>query len=188
MFIFFYTAFLLFFAFRHNHEALILSAAWILGLLAKFISERRVLRGRKITVVAILLFVLALFRDHHSPIASLLFAAPIALLISNRDLNSWRFGEKLAQKLAAFSYSLYLTHFPITILALAVLYRIGQYKKFSPVSFQGVFLTAAVLIVAVAFAWLFSIFTEEHTPQARQVLTKFLTPVLVKLQSKNRPQ
>lgn len=77
--------------------------------------------------------------------------------------------SKIMKHLADFSYSLYLTHFPVLILVAAVLnsHKIGAMHP--PNSLTAVFF-ASLTFGLILFSYLFSLATERHTSQLRALL------------------
>ncbi|MFM5949471.1 MAG: acyltransferase family protein, partial [Novosphingobium sp.] len=81
-----------------------------------------------------------------------------------------RFGG-FNKAMADFSYSLYLTHFPVIILLVAVLGSVtgnpGYASGFAPTDPIALTTYAAAVMLSLAFAWLFSQATERQTAKVR---------------------
>ena len=74
-------------------------------------------------------------------------------------------------RLAGFSYTLYLTHFPAMVFivaALNALFGVGFVQPFGAASLGYM---AGVIALVVGYAWLLSRLTEAHTPKIRAALT-----------------
>ena len=159
---------------------------WMLGSLA-YLYPRPRFSWRETTLALSIMFVgVAMFQastatlSGHSasiaaligngPLSELVISAGCALLIRNlctvtqeRGRLSW--GGKLGEYLAAFSYTLYLVHFPL----LTALHNLG-YAQQTTVSLRSVSVFVGMiclsLVVAFAFYWVF----ERNTPVVRRAL------------------
>ena len=80
--------------------------------------------------------------------------------------------------MADFSYSLYLIHFPIIWLTVAVLGRVtgnpGYYTGFAPTDPVGVASYLGIALFVTLLAWLFAQVTEQHTKLLRDGLKRTL--------------
>lgn len=99
-------------------------------------------------------FVLHAMRDSRS-----------ALLARAAKANKW---------LADFSFSLYLIHFPIMILALSALYATGGFPGirtgYSPTDLTGLSIYFGMIALIIALSWAFAQVTEQQTWRVRRFL------------------
>ena len=79
-------------------------------------------------------------------------------------------GSKTSRWIADFSYSLYLFHFPVLLLAIAVCF--SRWERASRMQFElsSVLLFLAVVALTFAASYLVSLVTEAKTPQIRKLL------------------
>jgi len=103
-------------------------------------------------------------------VTEFLFAVSFALFVSQvvqspprRRLS--RCIEVVGTRLAAFSYTLYLTHIPV----MRVLEYLGA-SRFSAVTLSSLLLFATWLVVAMAVAWCVYMVFERNTPRVRRML------------------
>ena len=84
------------------------------------------------------------------------------------------------KRLAAFSFSLYLIHFPVMIFLLSALHATGYFPGigtgYSPTSPTGLALYVGIIGFVYALAWAFSQLTERNTPRLRRALQERVTP------------
>lgn len=106
------------------------SAVWMVGALTFYTTSAHVQRTNRVNLCALLLAACLVGFSLSSPISvegigklafDLIFAALIAWLIFSRNLHL-PFGERIAD----FSYSLYITHFPVLLLAQSLLISTGS--------------------------------------------------------------
>lgn len=76
--------------------------------------------------------------------------------------------EKMGSKLSLFSYSLYLTHFPIISLL-----KYWRFPKSVTLNFKSVSLYILEIIIAVSVAYLFFLLAEKHTTKVQNFLKNF---------------
>jgi peptidoglycan/LPS O-acetylase OafA/YrhL len=84
----------------------------------------------------------------------------------------------LASRVAGFSYTLYLVHFPTMLLLVALLFKVmgrDAHAGIAPNSFAGVFFYLLTFVAVMAFAWLFASVTEARTASVRRWLATTLT-------------
>jgi peptidoglycan/LPS O-acetylase OafA/YrhL len=104
----------------------------------------------------------------------LLIGLATAFVIANRDWASWKMGASWGEKLAGFSYSFYLTHFPITVAILGMLYRCGITAQRLPLNGASLAIMLLTLAFAVVAARLFALVTEDRTRNVRDFLLRRL--------------
>jgi peptidoglycan/LPS O-acetylase OafA/YrhL len=156
-----------------DYVALALGVVWVFGLVAKYIFDRRLLQAKPLffACVAITLVLLVLVPFHSIPDQLLGFFIAAVLAHRNWDRVTW--GNAWGEKLAGFSYSLYLTHLPVLLLAMAVCYRLGLGDTTGMLitpAHMGVYLLA--LAVLIFFGWLFSLVTEANTRKVRNFILR----------------
>ncbi len=96
--------------------------------------------------------------------------ALISFMIAHRGWADWRRGSVWGEKLAAFSYSFYVVHFPITVVVLGLLFRLGGIRHRLPLDAKGLAVALATLAVAIVFARIFAFFTEDRTLAVRHIM------------------
>lgn len=158
-------------------------ALWAMGALAAR-AKRPLLSGKYLSlgiffaalVVARLAARGPLFEAHPvlHDIADALTAATLANLLATLRFSESGFAlgdSALHRRLADFSFSLYATHMPIVFFFWAGAGHIfgADWHKLLPTSTHWL-VTAALLLVALATAFVFSRLTEAHTPALRRLL------------------
>lgn len=105
-------------------------------------------------------FIVVLFLsrfDRPQGIADASVAAATVLLIADRTFRSGRFASAIATRLASFSFSLYVVHWPLMLLTLAWLQSFGyitQRLAAGPAAYASIALLVAVSYAgAIPFAW-----------------------------------
>jgi peptidoglycan/LPS O-acetylase OafA/YrhL len=96
-----------------------------------------------------------------------------AFVIANRDWASWKMGASWGDKLAGFSYSFYLTHFPVTVAVLGILYRCGITAQRLPLNGVSLAIMLFTFAAAVSAARLFAFVTEDRTRDIRNLLLRW---------------
>lgn len=112
-----------------------------------------------------------------------LFGEAIAfawVIVSYRNIewNPAAWLSRLGSKLAGFSYTLYLIHFPLMLIVIAMfskVFRIDLTNGLSPSSTAGVTMYVGVIISVIVISRLFSMLTEAHTRVVRDALWRMLT-------------
>lgn len=162
-----------------NYLVVVLFSAWLIGMAARLCPFRLIKSSR----LGWLIVLIAVFGyPIYSPHLTASFIIP-ALALSN-VLLTLRFDNEATQPksleinryLAGFSFSLYLTHAPIIHFALAfAFWTANPYlaMDLSPASFA---ICAAIVVLCITAAWLFSRITEEHNHQ----VTKYISALFVK--------
>lgn len=149
---------------------------WVEGLTARIIFDRHLLSGKAWRVVGLLVLGSALAIDRAHPIPDLVMGLAISFVIANADWREWRWGARLGDRLAGFSYSLYVTHFPVTLLTLALLYRTTGLNHRLPFDAYGLSACGLTLLLTLGLARGFAWVTEDRTHAFRTVLLRWLTP------------
>lgn len=101
-------------------------------------------------------------------------AIGITVALTSRALLGWSLAPIFFKRAASFSYSLYAIHLPLVFLSLAMAQNLGFSARRvlpGPMAFTEFGLC---VIVSVAFAYVFSIFTEHRTERLRMwILARF---------------
>ena len=171
-----YTAILFALILTNAPEILTAGVAWIMGLVAKLASDRRLLAGRATWFGGVALMGGVLIYGRFYPVDDNLFGATVALAVAHSRWHSWRLAEKSARWLADFSFSLYATHAPVIAFLLIVAQSRGlvlQRLSFGPV---GLIVTLGILVVTLVFARLVAFVTEDRTRSLRRWCVSLLVP------------
>jgi peptidoglycan/LPS O-acetylase OafA/YrhL len=98
----------------------------------------------------------------------------LILAVRNHRIASLEKIAELNRFMADFSYSLYLIHFPLLLLAIAVLGKLtgieGYLQGFSPTDTMGIASYLGLVAFIIAMSWLFAQATEQHTKHLRNWL------------------
>jgi peptidoglycan/LPS O-acetylase OafA/YrhL len=156
-----------------NSDMIVWTLVWIMGVASRFVFDRGVLRGSWLKIGSLAVLVIVLVENHlDHGVSNLLIGLATAFVIANRDWASWKMGAFWGEKLAGFSYSFYLTHFPITIVILGILYRCGITAQRLPLNGVSLAIMLLTLASAVAAARLFALVTEDRTRVVRNFLLR----------------
>jgi peptidoglycan/LPS O-acetylase OafA/YrhL len=155
---------------------LIYFLVWLLGAALYFVNRRAFLPLWISLILFAVSFGAARLQLVKIPyVADFLIGISFALVINSAAGASRRLlAHGLSRKMADFSYSVYLCHFPFLVFALSALYEvmgIGLRGSRTPLSF-GIFFS--VVILAYVWAFLVSLATERQTPRIRQFLHRLL--------------
>jgi peptidoglycan/LPS O-acetylase OafA/YrhL len=149
---------------------------WLMGVVARLVAVRRPLpRQCGYTALVALPILLALARPHTYPalVTDSLISVALAIILCNPEITFGpRFLSRLSEKMAGFSYSLYVVHFPLLVFMVALLSHGGVMVGRLAPSALAVGLFLACLTLAYAFAWLFSLATERQTSKLRRLLSE----------------
>jgi len=149
---------------------------WLMGVAARLVSLRRPLsRYWAYGALAALPVLLAISRPHIYPalITDFLIGVALATLLCNPRITSGpRFLSGCSATMAGFSYSLYVVHFPLLVLMVALLTSTGVMVARLEPGAAALGLLVACLALAYAFAWAFSLVTERQTARLRRLLSE----------------
>jgi peptidoglycan/LPS O-acetylase OafA/YrhL len=149
---------------------------WLMGAVARLVALRHPLsRYWAYAALAALPVLLALARPHifSALVTDSLIGAALAVILSNPETASGpRFLSRFSGKMAGFSYSLYVVHFPLLVFVVALLMRSGVMVGRLPPSAVAFGLFFASLALAYGFAWAFSQVTERQTSRLRGLLSE----------------
>lgn len=165
-----YAAALLVLAAAFEPWLLVGGLVWLLGMSAGAVADRGWLRGRASLLLIAVLTAGALVWWRWRGLHDLLLAVPIAALVAHTAWQRWTAGGKAAERLAAYSYTFYATHFPISVLFMVPL------AARLPFGWAGVGYMSAAFLVSVLFAWLLGQVTERHTGVVRRWLMSAARP------------
>jgi peptidoglycan/LPS O-acetylase OafA/YrhL len=152
---------------------------WLMGVAARLIALRCPLSPYwAYTALAALPALLALARPHIYPalVTDSLIGVALAVILSNPEIASGpRVLSRLSGKMAGFSYSLYVVHFPLLVFTVALLTQTGVMVGRLAPSAMAAGLFFACLALAYGFAWVFSLITERQTSRLRRLLSEQMT-------------
>lgn len=148
---------------------------WLLGFAIHLLPERRLRHERAWTAVFMALSLASFFLYRLIPLNPYLADFAVALCFTGlvyfmkTAMRSEKASPRAAswsKTLAGFSYTAYLAHFPLLVFLHAALYRIHP-AKWQPTALTFLYGTA-LLLVALAYCWLISFFTERRTDDVRR--------------------
>jgi peptidoglycan/LPS O-acetylase OafA/YrhL len=95
------------------------------------------------------------------------------MILSNPEIACGpQFLSRFSEKMAGFSYSLYVVHFPLLVFMVALLTHTGVMVGRLTPSAMAVGLFFTCLALAYGFAWAFSLVTERQTSKLRRLLSE----------------
>ncbi len=148
---------------------------WLLGMVARWSQDRGILgKGNLAWTAAVAgLFLGVMVLDRFNRIGlwgDEVLGLSCAVLCALPALQRINFAKRVNDELAGFSYSLYVTHFPIILFCLGLLQSQGKMLTRLQPSLSAGLLYAGVLAVAVGTAYLFSLVTEANTNRVRRII------------------
>jgi len=153
-----------------NRNMLYLGLVWCLGATAKVAFDRGLLTSPKIRWAAMAIFLAALAVDPFRNIPDLFLGLLATIVIADRGWAEWRYGTRWGTEFSSFSYSLYVTHFPVTILILGEMYRFHGITNGIPLGRTALVVSVLTLVLTIMVAKLFSLCTEAQTGAIRDIL------------------
>jgi peptidoglycan/LPS O-acetylase OafA/YrhL len=151
---------------------LYLGLIWVLGTIAHLVFDRQMIRGVALRYGSLALLIGLLVLDRFSPLPQMLLGFAVALVIAHHGWSDWNYGSRWGGKLADFSYSFYMVHYPVIIAAMAVLYRLGRLQNRLSFQVENLFIGICVLGIAIVFARGFAFVTEDRTGELRKALLR----------------
>lgn len=150
-------------------------AFWLMGALVAL--ARRPL-GRPAAALGLFVAALAASRLHSTMATDFCIGGAFALLVASLAHRPDRPPPlaPLHRSLAAFSYSLYVFHFPFAILAVAAAQETLGYGLAMRPNLTAAAVFAAILASAIAYAYGMSLLSEARTPEIRRVLESLVAP------------
>lgn len=171
-----YAVALLSISLAHNPAIAISGITWLFGAAARIAFDHEVLRGRVLQFLGVALAAGLLVLDRRVPVSDFALGAAVAFLIAHAGWTKFHGGSRLGARLAGFSYSLYVIHFPIMLAVMGILYGAGHLPARLPFNLFGAAAAAATLAAAIIAARLFAMLTEDRTMALRTMLLPRLTP------------
>lgn len=157
----------------HQPDILFAGFSWVAGAVARAVYNHDMLRGVPFRILGVTLVLLVLALDHRHPLPDPVLGTALAFMIAHSDWKRWTFQSKLGDYLAAFSYSLYLTHFPMLLAVMGVLYAAGTLPP-HPLheGATALVIASATVLFLVLFSRSFAWMTEDRTVAIRRALLR----------------
>ena len=150
------------------------SLSWIAGVAARVAFNHRVLRGRLLQVAGVGAVVVAVVLTHRYSLPSPCLGLAVAFLVAHPGWRTMHFGAGIGEWLANFSYSLYCVHFPLLLGIMGIMVATGSLPHRLEATPSNMAITAAIVVLLAALAWLFAGLTERHTAKVRDALLNAL--------------
>jgi len=130
--------------------------------------------------LACLIAVRFAYREIHTELVEFMLDLTVALgysaaLLCAKNRTGQRKLWTVNRRLASFSYSVYLVHFPTMVLAAAVLKDVFGISFSRPPSAATLLYMAALLVIIYGYAWTFGSITEAHTDTVRSWLSGMIS-------------
>jgi peptidoglycan/LPS O-acetylase OafA/YrhL len=145
---------------------------WLVGslvvVLPKFKCRPQLQRTTLILTFLLFLVALGLSKRDHTYMSDLSIGLTFGLssyfIVSfyNDSVSVWHLRGRMCQVLASFSYTLYLTHFPINNFLVSWIHN----NKMQP-GLLNILMLLGIFVVIILFAWIVSLVTEAHTGRVR---------------------
>ncbi|MBW8782064.1 MAG: acyltransferase [Verrucomicrobia bacterium] len=160
-------------------QILLYFGVWLLGLVPHFL-PRPILKKGWPSLIA-LGFLMGMVRCHQldflpMPVPDYLLGVLVMIYLntlSHQKSDTPRFAP-VHHRLARFSYSLYICHWPFALFLAAVSQHYLGRGMQMPFGLYSISYYLAVLGITYAFAWFVSCHTEQHTPTMRRRLSAWL--------------
>ncbi len=169
-------SFMLLFLYFFRFEFLLLLGYWLVGVFAGTMKPSKKIKPSFAFFIVISALVFSRFFINLSSsateiaVTNYIIAISYGLLIFSMRGKEFNFFIKFSsinKSLASFSFSLYLLHFPIMLLILAILSQFqifaGISIGYSPTSLIGLAIYFSLIIFICFFSYIFSLFTEKKT-------------------------
>ena len=158
----------------HRPAIVVAGSIWLLGVGARIVFDRRILTTRLtfwfgIAVAAIMLIV---YRSYLEP--DFVLACGVAFMIAHTGWATWHGASRIGDRLAGFSYSLYVVHFPILLALMGVLYATGHLSQRLPFTTSGLLISLAILCIAIVAGRIFAFATEDRTRTIRNGILRIV--------------
>ena len=160
-----------------NHHILLYFPMWAVGAIILW-SSRLSRWVPQVSICCLLFFIILVISRSHllDPfyvLVDFLIAATLCLLLASIQIrHTPPFMLRAGRWLAAFSYSLYLVHWPILKLLNYHFSGIHNHNPHEPASYLGF---AGVVGTCIISAYLFALLTERHTSRVRGILSRRLS-------------
>ncbi|WHY85187.1 acyltransferase [Neobacillus novalis] len=163
---------------------------WLLGAIIPFVKPMRfkinVINHLTIFLSAILVLIsmkaYAVFVNHPNLqilpdlCIGIAFSFFLYFVISFFNNTSGKSKMNIPKYLAAFSYTLYLTHYPLAHFILT--WRASKYWTYSGI--ESYVIKIMVMVVVILYAWLLGLLTEKHTEKVRKLLFGLFKSIPIK--------
>ena len=156
-------------------QILLYFSVWLLGVLMHY-PNRPLLRRAWPSLTCTLALMIALRTHQLDKVPALISDLGIAITLAF-GLSSLSFadgasfpGAALHQRLAGFSYSLYLTHWPLGLFAFALCQHLSGHNLRSTLSARSLLIYILLLLFVYGCAWSLAYFTEHRTADLRKWL------------------
>jgi peptidoglycan/LPS O-acetylase OafA/YrhL len=110
---------------------------------------------------------LSIFADYIMGFVSAIF---VYIIVSSYKGNASSLFKKTSKYLAGFSYTLYLTHYPVFNFYVA--WR--ESKEWTFTGLNSLLIKMFVLVIVMIYAWIVALLTEKHTDIVRRYITIFI--------------
>jgi peptidoglycan/LPS O-acetylase OafA/YrhL len=173
-----YSLILVLLSLKYHPEIIIAGSTWMLGAVARSIANQRWLLHRAAWFGGMVGVIIVLFVARFHPIPDFIIGIAFAFMIAHSRWHSWNTAADCGKRLASFSFSLYVTHSPVCAFIIVIIQSQGWLAE--RMGFNGVslLLTTIVLTLAIIFAHLFAIFTEQQTVRLRKWILRLSSPLL----------
>jgi peptidoglycan/LPS O-acetylase OafA/YrhL len=156
-----------------NSNVLIAGGSWVAGVIARHIADRGYLKSRFVWITGMISVVIAILAFRSYPhIPDPVLGCCIAFALSHSRWSTVSLAPDLGNKLANFSYTLYLIHVPVIAFVAGSLQSAGFLKERMPFNLASTSIVIASFFAMVAIARLFAAFTEDRTQQLRNRILK----------------
>jgi len=155
----------------HNQPVILISGiSWLAGVFARAASDRDILRSRISQAFGVALVIAVLLIDHKHPLPDLFLGTALAIMVAHSNWKNFNFGARLGEQLAAFSYSLYLVHFPMLLGVMGIFYALGLLPHPMRFGAESLVIAAATTVFLVLSARAFAWATEDRTSTVRRII------------------
>jgi peptidoglycan/LPS O-acetylase OafA/YrhL len=148
---------------------------WLLGAIIPLIKSLKIEKAILKSLILLISSLLAILSLHYEAGSSyildfrvgIMFALLVYLIVSFFNYGSVKFN--LPNYFAGFSYTLYLTHYPLANLILT--WRVSPLWPFEENSLM---IKMSLAILVFCYAWIIGLLTEKHTDKVRKQISKLI--------------
>jgi len=148
---------------KNNPAIVLLGSIWVMGVAARLVFDHQILRGAILQYLGIVLFLGVLMLDRIYLLPPYFLGVATAFLIAHTNWAHYNFAGALGRSLADFSYSLYVIHFPLCLVVMAILYKFGLLNQRLPYDTTSLAIMFATLLMIMIVSRLFAALTEDRT-------------------------
>ncbi|WP_331774351.1 acyltransferase family protein [Sulfurospirillum sp. 1612] len=154
-----------------NIDILIYSSIWFMGSYIVLVKKRLIHRYLAVTILFIILI---LSRKYNEFYIDLALALSISLLINSlkNDISSRVYFKNLNHKMADFSYSLYLFHFPFFVFLISVFYIYGVNSILMQPTITNLLYYFSFMLLIYLYVYLLFFVFEKNTINIQKYLIK----------------